>query len=76
MKAQELLLGTSRTKGWEMALWLALLLAPLALPMQALIINEIAIVACSAAAKSMNSCASPSAITPASSACMSARPNS
>jgi branched-chain amino acid transport system permease protein len=45
MKAQELLLGASRMKGWEAALWLALLLAPLALPTQALIINEIAIVA-------------------------------
>ena len=45
MKAQELLLGSSRMKGWEEALWLALLLAPLALPTQALIINEIAIVA-------------------------------
>ena len=45
MKAQELLLGSSRMKGWEVALWLALLLAPLALPTQALIINEIAIVA-------------------------------
>lgn len=45
MKAQELLLGTSRMKGWEVALWVALLLAPLALPTQALIINEIAIVA-------------------------------
>ncbi len=45
MKAQELLLGASRLKGWEVALWLALLLAPLALPTQALIINEIAIVA-------------------------------
>jgi branched-chain amino acid transport system permease protein len=45
MKAQELLLGASRMKGWETALWLALLLAPLALPTQALIINEIAIVA-------------------------------
>ncbi len=45
MRAQELLLGTSRMKGWEVALWVALLLAPLALPTQALIINEIAIVA-------------------------------
>lgn len=45
MKAQELLLGSSRMKGWEVALWVALLLAPLALPTQALIINEIAIVA-------------------------------
>ena len=45
MKAQELLLGSSRMKGWEVALWVALLLAPLTLPTQALIINEIAIVA-------------------------------
>lgn len=45
MKARELLLGSSRMKGWEVALWVALLLAPLALPTQALIINEIAIVA-------------------------------
>lgn len=45
MKAQDALLGTSRMKGWEAALWLALLLAPLALPSHALIINEIAIVA-------------------------------
>lgn len=45
MKAQDLLLGTSRMKGWEAALWVALMLAPLALPSQALIINEIAIVA-------------------------------
>ncbi len=44
MKARELLLG-SRLTGWEVALWVALLLAPLALPSQALIINEIAIVA-------------------------------
>jgi branched-chain amino acid transport system permease protein len=45
MKAQELLLGASRMKGWEVAFWVALMLTPLALPKQALIINEIAIVA-------------------------------
>lgn len=45
MKAQDALLGTSRMKAWEAALWLALLACPLALPSHALIINEIAIVA-------------------------------
>ncbi len=45
MKAQDALLGTSRMKAWEAALWLALLASPLALPSHALIINEIAIVA-------------------------------
>jgi branched-chain amino acid transport system permease protein len=45
MKAQDALLGASRMKAWEVALWLALLASPLALPTHALIINEIAIVA-------------------------------
>ena len=45
MKAQDALLGASRMKAWEVALWLALLASPLALPNHALIINEIAIVA-------------------------------
>ena len=45
MKAQDALLGASRIKAWELVLWLALLVSPLALPSHALIINEIAIVA-------------------------------
>ena len=45
MKAQLSLLGASRFKVWELALWPLLLLAPLIVPSHALIINEIAIVA-------------------------------
>ncbi|MCE2877829.1 MAG: branched-chain amino acid ABC transporter permease [Comamonadaceae bacterium] len=44
-KGQLSLLGASRLKAWEWVLWPLLLLAPLIFPSQALIINEIAIVA-------------------------------
>lgn len=45
MNAQSSLLGKSRFKWWEIALWIALLASPALLPSHALIINEIAIVA-------------------------------
>jgi branched-chain amino acid transport system permease protein len=45
MQAQQSLLSKSRIKWWEVLLWIALLASPVLLPRQALIINEIAIVA-------------------------------
>ncbi len=45
MNAQSSLLAKSRFKWWEILLWIALLASPALLPRQALIINEIAIVA-------------------------------
>ena len=45
MNAQSSLLRKSRFKWWEVLLWIALLASPVLVPTQALIINEIAIVA-------------------------------
>jgi branched-chain amino acid transport system permease protein len=45
MNAQQSLLQKSSFKWWEILLWIALLSSPAWLPKQALIINEIAIVA-------------------------------
>lgn len=44
-RAQEFLLRASRIKPWEPVLWLLAFAVPVALPNQALIVNEIAIVA-------------------------------
>lgn len=45
MNAQTSLLATSRLSWWEIPLWILLMASPLLVPSQALIINEIAIVA-------------------------------